>query len=67
MATDNKKIGQVVGAIVAVIVTAFIVQWGRFAYQTKKISNGQGINLPANYFPFNGTFVRDENGTIKKA
>lgn len=66
MATDNKKIGQIVGTIVAIIGAAFLVQWGRFANATRKLTAGQATMLPANYFPFNGTFLRDEQGKIEK-
>lgn len=67
MTAQNTKIAKTIGIIVGVIVVAIGVQWARFYTAAQKIELNQGLVLPANFFPFNGTFIKDNNGNIIKA
>lgn len=61
------KQNHTVAIIVTIVVAAFLIQWYRFHSKIKTLTNGMGAVLPANYFPFNGSFVRNANGDIKRA
>lgn len=64
---EIKKPSHVIGTIVAIVVIAIGVQWARFYNKVHKLGNEMGAVIPANYFPFNGTYIRDANGKIKRA
>lgn len=57
----------VIGSIVAIVAVAIVIQFVRFRSAISKLTADMGAVLPMNYFPFNGTFVKDANGNILKA
>lgn len=67
MNEQQQKIAKTISIIVGIILAAIGVQFARFKMKTNEIELNQGVSLPANYFPFNGTFIKDNNGNVIKA
>lgn len=67
MTEANKKIAQTIAIIVGVVIAAIGVQFARFRIKISELELNQGAVLPANFFPFNGTYIKDNNGKITKS
>lgn len=67
MTIKQTKIAKTIAIIVGVVVVAIGVQFTRFRIKISELELNQGAVLPANFFPFNGTYIKDNNGKITKS
>lgn len=66
MTIEQTKIAKTIGIIVGVIVVATGIQFARFRMKLFELTAGQGAVFPVNYFPFNGTYIKNEDGLVTK-